>query len=322
MIYSKIVSTGSYLPHKILSNHDLSQIMDTTDEWIQSRTGITQRHVVADDESSTDMCEKAALAALAASPYQAEDIDFIIVGTSTPEHLFPSNASQLQARLKCRNIAAMDISAACSGFIYALATADAYIKSGMAKRALVIGADVLTNNMDWNDRNTAVLFGDGAGAVIIEASEEAGIHGFSLHSDGSCCHLLLAEKGPGSPRNTLSQRSPYIQMQGREVFKVAVKSLSGLVVELLEQCQMQPQEIDFLVPHQANLRIISATAEHLQLPMEKVIVTVDKHANTSAASVPLALDYGIRSGKIQRGQKLLLEAFGGGFTWGGCILSY
>lgn len=322
MIYTRIVSTGSYLPEKVLSNHDLSTMMDTSDEWIQTRTGIIERHIAADNESSTDMCEHAAIAALNASPYQAQDIDLIIVGTSTPEHLFPSNASQLQARLGCRAIPAMDVSAACSGFIFALATANAYIQSGMAKRALVIGADTLSNHVDWQDRNTAVLFGDGAGAVIVEASEQAGIYGFTLHSDGSYRHLLLVEKGAGSPKASLAQRSPHVYMQGREVFKVAVKSLSGLVIELLEQCHMTAQDIDFLVPHQANLRIISATAEHLNLPMDKVIVTVDQHANTSAASVPLALDYGIRTGKIQRGHNLLLEAFGSGFTWGGCILTY
>lgn len=322
MIYTRIVSTGSYLPQKVLSNHDLSAMMDTSDEWIQSRTGIKQRHIVADNESSTDMCEQAAIEALAASPYEAQDIDLIIIGTSTPEYVFPSNASQLQARLPFRPIPALDVSAACSGFIFALATANAYIQSGMAQRALVIGVDVLSRHVDWQDRNTAVLFGDGAGAVIVEASETPGIYGFSLHSDGTHGPLLLIDKGAGAANENLAQRSPYVQMQGREVFKVAVKSLSSLVGELLEQCQMQAQDIDFLVPHQANLRIIAATAEHLNLPMEKVIVTVDRHANTSAASVPLALDDGIRCGKIQRGHKVLLEAFGAGFTWGGCILSY
>lgn len=322
MTYTRIVSTGSYLPKTVRSNADLSAIMDTSDEWITTRTGIKQRHIAADNESCTDMCEQAARAALADAPFGAEDLDLILVGTSTPDHLFPSNATQLQSRLGCRQIGAMDVEAACSGFTYTLAIADAFIKAGAAQRILVIGADLLSGSLDWSDRNTAVLFGDGAGAVIVEASEEPGIHNVILHSDGSCKELLYADRGPGSPRAERENRSPYIVMQGRETFKVAVKSLSSLVLELLEKSGMQAEDIDYLVPHQANLRIIKATAEHLNMPMEKVIVTVDQHANTSAASIPLALDSGIRSGKIKRGDKLLLEGFGSGFTWGGCIITY
>lgn len=322
MIYTRIVSTGSYLPATIKTNADLATMMDTSDEWIVTRTGIRQRHIAADNESCCDMCFHAARHALQNAGLTGQDLDLIIVATSTPDHIFPSNGSQLQARLGCKTIAAMDIEAACSGFTYGLATADAYIKSGMANRVLIVGADLLSNSVDWNDRNTAVLFGDGAGAVIVEASDTPGIHATIIHSDGRYKELLHAESGPGSPRNTLATRSPYIQMQGRETFKVAVKTLSSLVVELLEKANMTADELDFLVPHQANLRIISATAEHLNMSMDKVIVTVDQHANTSAASIPLALDHGIQTGKIKRGDKVLIEAFGGGFTWGGSIFTY
>ncbi len=322
MKYTRLVASGGYLPEKTLTNEDLANRMDTSNEWIKSRTGIVERHIVAADESSTDMAYRAARRALEASPYTAEDLDLILVATSTPEHIFPSNASQLQRRLGCRTIAAMDIEAACSGFIYAMTTADAYIKSGMARCVLIVGSELMSANLDWEDRKTAVLFGDGAGAVIVTAAETPGIHGCVLHSDGGQGNLLRAPGGPGIARDQNGKISRMVQMQGREVFKIAVRSLSSLVGELLETCRMSREDIDFLVPHQANLRIIRATADHLDLPMEKVIVTVDRHANTSAASVPLALDHGIRCGRIQRGQTLLLEAFGSGFTWGGCILTY
>lgn len=322
MTYTRIVSTGGYLPKTIRSNAELSTMMDTSDEWIVTRTGIKQRHLAGDNESCVDMCEQAARNALADAPFDAQALDMILVGTSTPDHIFPSNGTQLQTRLGCRQIPAMDIAAACSGFTYTLSVADAFIKSGSAKRILVVGADLLTNSVDWQDRNTAVLFGDGAGAAIVEASDYPGIHCTIMHSDGSYKVLLHAERGIGAPRQLRDSLSPYIVMQGRETFKVAVKSLSSLVIELLEKSGMTANDIDYLVPHQANLRIIKATAEHLNMPMEKVIVTVDQHANTSAASIPLALDHGIRSGKIKRGDKLLLEGFGGGFTWGGCILTY
>lgn len=322
MMYTKLLSTGSYLPEKILTNADLEKMMDTTDEWIRTRTGIEKRHVAADGESSVDIAYQAALKAIENAGIKADSIDLVLVGTSTPEHLFPSNAAQLQARLGCANGPAMDISAACSGFIFALATADAYIRSGMAKRALVVGAEMMTSLVDWQDRNTAVLFGDGAGAVIIEGSDTAGIHGFVLHTDGAYKDLLLVPQCVGAPKDQFAKRAPYVEMRGPEVFKVAVRTLSALVGDLLEKCQMQASDIDFLVPHQANLRIIQATAKHLNLPTENVIVTVAEHANTSAASVPLALDFGVQSGKIKRGDKVLLEAFGGGFTWGGCILTY
>ena len=322
MIYSKILSTGSYLPQQVMTNHDFAERMDTSDEWIRTRTGIEQRHIAAANESSTDLAYYAARDALQVADINPTSIDLIIVATSTPEHLFPSNASQLQMRLGCGNIPAFDMQAACSGFIFALATADNFIRAGSSKRALVIGAEVFSNILDWSDRSTSILFGDGAGAVILEASDTPGIHGSVLHSDGRYKDLLLVPRGSGSPADSLADRLPFIHMEGREVFKVAVRTLSGLVGELLEQQHMQTEDIDFLIPHQANLRIIKATAEHLNLPMEKVILTVAEHANTSAASIPLALDYGIKNGTIQRGHNLLLEAFGGGFVWGGSIITY
>ncbi|MBV7435524.1 ketoacyl-ACP synthase III [Cardiobacteriaceae bacterium TAE3-ERU3] len=321
-MYSKILGTGSYLPERIVSNDELSVQMDTTDEWIRARTGIEQRHMAAPNESSTDMAEQAARRALDSAGITPAELDLIIVATSTPEHLFPSNATQLQARLGCNNIPAFDMQAVCSGFIYALSTADKFIKCGGYKNILVVGTELFTNALNWDDRTTAILFGDGSGAVVVGASDEPGIYGSVLHSDGNFKELLWAPQGPGSSANDYKERERFIQMQGREVFKVAVRSLSSLVGELLKHCDFKADDIDYLVPHQANLRIISATAEHLGMSMDKVIVTVNKHANTSAASVPLALDHGVRSGKIQRGQNLLLEAFGGGFTWGGCILKF
>lgn len=322
MTYSRIRATGSYLPARTMLNDELRQYFDTSDEWIRARTGIVQRHIAAEHESSTDLAFHAASQALADAGLKGADMDLIIVATTTPQHTFPSTASQLQHRLGAGAIPAFDVQAVCSGFIYALTIADNFIKSGQYRRVLIVGTEVMSNMLDWQDRSTAILFGDGAGALILEASDTPGIYGSILHSDGSQRELLWVPQGPGSARQERSALSPYVHMQGPEVFKVAVRSLSSLVNELLALCQMQADDIDFLVPHQANLRIIRSTAEHLNLPMEKVIVTVDRHANTSAASVPLALDDGIRSGKIQRGQKLLLEAFGGGFTWGGCILTY
>lgn len=322
MIYSKILSTGSYLPERVMTNSELATKIDTSDEWIRTRTGIEQRHIALSDESSNDLAYKAAFCAIERGNIDPATLDLIIVATSTPEHIFPGNATQLQTRLGCRDIAAFDIQAACSGFIFALATADNFIRSGSVKRALVVGAELFSNIINWKDRGTAILFGDGAGAVIIESGDTPGIHGSVLHSDGRYKDLLLVPCGSGSPANEIRNRLPFIHMEGREVFKVAVRSLAKVVDELLLQHNMTTDNIDFLIPHQANLRIIKATAEHLNLSMEKVIVTVDCHANTSAASIPLALDHGIQTGKIYRGNKLLLEAFGGGFTWGGSIITY
>lgn len=260
MIYSKILSTGSYLPQQVMTNHDFAERMDTSDEWIRTRTGIEQRHIAAANESSTDLAYYAARDALQVANIDPASIDLIIVATSTPEHLFPSNASQLQMRLGCGNIPAFDMQAACSGFVFALATADNFIRAGSSKRALVIGAEVFSNILDWSDRSTAILFGDGAGAVILEASDTPGIHGSVLHSDGRYKDLLLVPRGSGSPADSLADRLPFIHMEGREVFKVAVRTLSGLVGELLEQQHMQAEDIDF----SSRIRPICASSRRLQ----------------------------------------------------------
>lgn len=322
MKYSKILSTGSYLPERVVSNDELAQTLDTSDEWITQRTGIKTRHLAAPNQSCADLAFEAAQSALQNGQIDPQTLDLIIVATSTPEHVFPSDATKLQTRLGCRPIPAFDMQAACSGFIYALVTADAFIRSGVYRRVLVVGADMFSGLVDWQDRSTAILFGDGAGAVVLEASDEAGILGSVLYSDGQYKDLLCVPRGHGSPKALSAERSPYIHMQGNAVFKVAVQSLAGLVTELLEKTGLQAEDLDFLVPHQANYRIIDSTAKHLGMSLDKVIITVDQHANTSAASIPLALDYGVRTGKIQRGHKLLLEAFGGGFAWGGCVVQF
>lgn len=322
MIFSKIIGTGHYLPSRVVSNEELSRTLDTSDEWISSRTGIRQRHIAAADESSVDLAQRAAERALAAAGLQGSDLDLIIVATSTPEHIFPSDASQLQQRLGCRPIPAFDMQAACSGFIYGLVTADNFIRAGSCQRVLLVGCDVFSHILNWQDRNTAVLFGDGAGAVVLGASPTPGILSSVIYSDGQYCNLLQVPLNVGTAENQRSQRQPYVEMSGSEVFRRAVSALADLVTELLAKAELRPEQLDFLVPHQANARIITATAKHLNLPLEKVIMTVAEHANTSAASVPLALDVGIRRGQIQPGHRLLLEAFGAGFTWGGCVVQY
>ena len=322
MIYSKILSTGSYLPQRIMTNQEFAERMDTSDEWIRTRTGIEQRHIAAPDESSTDLAFYAARDALERADIDPATIDLIIVATSTPEHIFPSNASQLQTRLGCPAIVAFDMQAACSGFVFALATADNFIRAGNSKRALVIGAEVFSNILDWSDRSTAILFGDGAGAVILEAAAEPGIHGSVLHSDGRYKDLLYVPRGSGSPASTLGDRMPFIHMEGREVFKVAVRSLAGLVTELLEQQQMQAEEIDFLIPHQANLRIIKATAEHLNMPLEKVIINIEKYGNVSAGSIPMALAEAAGEGRFKKGDIVAMAGFGAGLTWASCIMKW
>lgn len=322
MTFSKIMGTGSYLPARIVSNEELSQTLDTSDEWISSRTGIKQRHIAAPNESSVDMAEKAARAALASANMSATELDLIIVATSTPEHIYPSDGTQLQQRLGCRPIPAFDMQAACSGFIYGLVTADSFIRSGTYKNVLLVGCDLNSHIINWQDRNTAVLFGDGAGAVVLSASTTPGILSSVIYSDGQYCNLLQVPLNVGTAENQRGQRQPYVEMSGSEVFRRAVSALADLVTELLAKAELRPEQLDFLVPHQANARIITATAKHLNLPLEKVIMTVAEHANTSAASVPLALDVGIRRGQIQPGHRLLLEAFGAGFTWGGCVVQY
>jgi 3-oxoacyl-[acyl-carrier-protein] synthase-3 len=319
-IYSKITGTGRYLPENILTNADLEKIVDTNDQWIQERTGIKQRHKAADGQYTSDLAYEASLKALEAAGIQASDLDLILVGTTTPDLFFPSTACILQSKLGCLGIGAFDVNAACSSFVYALSVADKYIKSGSHKKILVVGAETLTRIIDWSDRTTAVLFGDGAGAVVVEASDELGILSTHIHANGDYGDLLTTNKGASRGTNDDETGPIAILMQGNAVFKVAVKTLGSIVDETLAHNNMDKSEIDWLVPHQANLRIITATAKKLKMDMKQVIVTVDQTGNTSAASVPMALDYGIRSGKIKKGQTVLLEAFGGGFTWGSALL--
>ncbi len=322
-IFSRIAGTGSYLPEKVLTNDDLSKIVDTTDEWIASRTGIRERHVAAEGETTGDLAYHAAMRAMEAAGVDASELDLIVLGTTTPDLIFPSTACLLQHRLGANGCPAFDVNAACSGFIYALTVADKFIRSGAAKTALVVGAETLTRMLDWNDRSTCVLFGDGAGAVVLKADSEAGILSTHLHADGGKKELLWNPVGvsvgfkPGEHNAGVK-----VLMTGNDVFKHAVKALDALVEETLEANGLDRHDIDWLIPHQANLRIIEATAKRLDMPMERVIVTVDKHGNTSSGSVPLALDEAVRSGRVQRGQLVLLEAFGGGFTWGSALLRY
>lgn len=319
MLHAKILGTGSYLPAHRVTNHELAQKIDTSDEWISTRTGIKARHIAAENEKTSDLAAAAARIAIKNAGVSHEEIDLIIVATATPDMQFPSTASIVQHKLGIAGCPAFDVQAVCAGFMYALSTANAYIRSGMSKKALVIGAEVFSRIVDWNDRTTCVLFGDGAGAVVLGASEEKGIIHSKLHADGSHLDLL---KTPAQMANGQICGTPFVQMDGQGVFKFAVKQLSAVAQEVLSESGYTAEQVDWIVPHQANRRIIEATAKHLGLPMEKVIVTVDEHANTSAASVPLALDEGIRSGKIQRGQTLLLEGIGGGFTWGAVLIQY
>jgi len=322
-VYSRIVGTGSYLPAQVVTNFDLERRMDTTDAWIRERTGIERRHVIADDESNVDMAEHAARAAIAASGLQPTDIDMISYGTTTPDLVFPNSGALLQARLGCRGAPAFSLEAACSGFIYALAVADKFVRTGDARCALVVGSEVLSRITDYSDRSTAILFGDGAGAVVLTASEEPGIISTRLHADGSYQDLLYCTGGPARGKAPGSMRSgDFIRMAGSEVFKLAVTLLGRVVEETLQVNNLEQSQVNWLVPHQANLRIIHAVAKKLDMPMERVIVTVQDHGNTSTASVPLALDVGVRDGRIKRGDLLLLEALGGGVTWGSALLRY
>jgi 3-oxoacyl-[acyl-carrier-protein] synthase-3 len=322
-IYSRIAGTGSYLPEKVLTNDDLAKLVDTSDEWIAARTGIRERHVAAEGETTGDLAYHASLRALEAAGVDASELDLIVLGTTTPDLVFPSTACLLQHRLGANGCPAFDVNAACSGFVYALSVADKFIQSGTVKTALVVGAETLTRMIDWTDRGTCVLFGDGAGAVVLKADAETGILNTHLHADGGKKELLWNPVGvsvgfkPGEHNAGVR-----ILMAGNDVFKHAVKALDAVVEETLEANGLDRSEIDWLIPHQANLRIIEATAKRLDMPMERVIVTVDKHGNTSSGSVPLALDVAVRSGAVQRGQLVLLEAFGGGFTWGSALLRY
>ncbi|MDC7805504.1 ketoacyl-ACP synthase III [Luteimonas sp BLCC-B24] len=322
-IYSRIAGTGSYLPEKVLTNDDLSKIVDTNDEWIAARTGIRERHIAAEGETTSDLAFHAATRAMDAAGVAASEIDLIIVGTTTPDIIFPSTACLLQARLGANGCGAFDVNAACSGFLFALSVADKFIKSGDAKTVLVVGAETLTRMVDWTERTTCVLFGDGAGAVVLKADTETGILSTHLHADGAKKELLWNPVGVSVGfKEGEKNAGVRINMAGSDVFKYAVKALDSVVEETLIANGLDRHDIDWLIPHQANLRIIEATAKRLEMPMDRVVVTVDKHGNTSSGSVPLALDEAVRSGRVQRGQLVLLEAFGGGFTWGSALLRY
>lgn len=322
MIYSRIAGTGRYLPERILTNADLEKMVDTSDEWIRSRTGIEQRHVASKDQATSDLCVEAAKIAMDAADVSVNDIDLIVVGTTSPDLIFPNVATIIQHKMGIPACAAFSIEAACTGFIYALSTADKFIRAGDTKCALVIGAEIITKLIDWEDRGTCVLFGDGAGAVILKPSPEQGILSTHLGADGQYKELLYYPVGVSTDLAAAGVGESRILMRGNDVFKVAVKTLTAIAEEALHANNIQLDEVDWLVPHQANLRIIQATAKRLGMSMDKVIQTVQIHGNTSAASVPMALDVGIRDGRIQRGQLVLMEAFGGGFTWGSVLMRY
>lgn len=318
MTFSRIIGTGGCLPERVITNEELSKTVDTTDEWIMQRVGIKERHVVSNDETTCSIAKIAAERAIAAAGINANDIDLIVLGTATPDFNFPSSACVLQDMLGITNESpAFDINAACAGFIYSLSMADQYIKTGVMKTVLVVGVDSLSKVTDWSDRGTCVLFGDGAGAVILQASEEPGIHTTHLHAAGQYGKWLFSE-------STLWKKdtNSFVNMNGSDIYRIAVKKLGEIVDNLIASSGIQKTDIDWLIPHQANMRIIQSLAKRLDLPMEKVILTIEEHANTSAASIPLALDHGIRSGKIQRGDLLLMDAFGAGLAWGGALVTY
>lgn len=321
-MYSRIAGTGGYLPEQVMTNVDLEKIVDTTDEWIFSRTGIRERRIAADNQTTCDLAEQASRQAIEAAGINATDIDLIIVATTTPDRIFPSTACLLQERLGIAGCAAFDVQAVCTGFVYALGIADKFIRTGSAKKALVVGAETLSRILDWSDRTTCVLFGDGAGAVVVEASEEQGIISSHLHADGAYKELLTVPTGVSSGMDALKSGEAFITMKGNEVFKMAVNTLGRIVDETLSANGMQKSDIDWLVPHQANIRIINATAKKLGMTNGNVVKTVDRHGNTSAASVPLAFNEAVRDGRIKRGETVLMEAFGGGFTWGSVLMKY
>ena len=317
MTYSRIIGTGSYLPEKKLSNRDLESMVDTSDEWIYTRTGIRNRHIAAEHETTSDLALKASQRAIAAANIDASEIDLIIVATSTPDMIFPSTACLLQAKLGIKGGAAFDLQAVCTGFVYALATADSFIRSGQYRCALVIGAEIFSRIMDWTDRGTCVLFGDGAGAVVLRASDTPGVLSSHLHADGSYANILCT---PGSVKNGAVSGVPFLKMEGNSVFKLAVKVLDDVGREALTANGVSIDQIDWFIAHQANVRIIHASAKKLGLPLDRVVVTVENHGNTSAASIPLALDVAVADGRVKPGQYVLLEGVGGGFTWGAVLL--
>jgi 3-oxoacyl-[acyl-carrier-protein] synthase III len=320
--HARITGTGGYLPDKVLTNADLEKMVETTDQWIVERTGIHERHIAAEGQTTSDLAEHAARRAMAMAERKAHDIDLLIVATTTPDRVFPSTACLLQQRLGIHGCAAFDIQAVCTGFIYALGIADKFIRTGAARCALVVGAETLSRIVDWTDRGTCVLFGDGAGAVILEASTVPGILSTHLHADGRYQDLLTVNAGISQGYDLMQEGKAFIEMQGNEVFKVAVNTLGRIVDETLHANNLAKSDIDWLIPHQANTRIIAATAKKLKMSMDRVVLTVGEHGNTSAASVPLALDVAVRDGRIQRGELLMLEAFGGGFTWGSALVRY
>ncbi len=324
MIYSRIIGTGSYLPRKVVTNQDFEKTLDTSDQWIRERTGISERRISGDDEPTTYLAEQACRKAIEAAGIDPGEIDLFIMGTTTPDLIFPSSACLIQKKLGLPDCGSMDVNAACSGFMYALSIADKFIRCGDVEKALVCGAENLTQMVNWNKRETAVLFGDGAGAVVLEVSEEPGILSTHIHANGNHADLLNSDVGVSRGFKGLENNDGRVElkMKGNEVFKVAVRTLGRIVDETLEANNMDKSELDWLIPHQANLRIISATARKLDMSMDQVVITIDRHGNTSAASVPLALDEAVRDGRIKRGDMLLLEAFGGGFTWGSALIKY
>lgn len=315
MTFSKIIGSGSYLPDRVLTNQDLEKMLDTTDEWITTRTGIKQRHIIADDQVTSDMAYEASKKALQDANLDAQDIDLIILATTTPDKIFPSTACTLQAKLDIPECPAFDVQAVCSGFIYALSIAEKFIKTGTSTTALVVGADAMSRITDYKDRSNAILWGDGAGAVILTKSNEPGILSTHIHAQGKYEDMLHVPRRHNGELDT-------IEMQGNQVFKMAVNTLDAIVDQTLDANQLKKSDIDWLVPHQANIRILDATAKKLSMSMDKVIVTIDKHGNTSAASIPLAFDEGVKAKKIKKGQIVLMEAFGGGFTWGSALIKY
>ncbi|WP_133719167.1 beta-ketoacyl-ACP synthase III [Methylocaldum gracile] len=318
--YARILGTGGYLPETILTNEQIAQTVDTSDAWIIERTGIRERRIAGKHETASSMAERAARQALESAEIEPGTIDLIIVATCTPDRVFPSTACLLQQRLNIRDCAAFDVQAACSGFIYALSIADQYVRAGAARRVLVVGSEVTSRIVDWSDRATCILFGDGAGAVVLEAADEPGILSTHIHSDGQYQDLLYVPNPNGAGSGEGDER--FLKMQGNEVFKIAVNTLGRIVDETLAANNLQKSDIHWLVPHQANIRIIAATAKKLHMPMDRVVMTIEKQGNTSAASVPLALNEAIRDDRIQRGQMVLMEAFGGGFAWGSALIRY
>lgn len=322
MRYSRVAGTGSHLPERVLTNADLEHMVETSDQWIFERSGIRERRIAAAHETSTDLALPAARAALEMAGLEPSDIDLIVVATCTPEKVFPSTACLVQERLGVGECPAFDVQAACAGFMYALTTADSMIRTGAARRALVIGTETMSRVIDWTDRATCVLFADGAGAVVLEASDEPGVLSTHLHADGQYKDLLWVPGWVSDDYSTAPACPPHMEMAGSEVFRVAVEKLGAAVEETLAANGLQQQEIDWLIPHQANVRIISAIARRLGLPLQQVVITIGEHGNTSAASVPLALDVAVRAGQVQRGQLLILEAFGGGFAWGSALVRF